>query len=222
MPFKTSFGVQYSRNALIIEFTGDVSAYGESVTEEFPGYSYEDNETAIHVIKDFLIDIIKEVKDPEEFIERANKIKGHNMAKSSLETMLWDLKAKEDDIPLKNLINGEKEKIESGISIGILPMEILLKTIKKSLDLGYKRIKLKIKPGWDVNVLKEVRKNFGNIPLTVDANQAYEGKEDKILDLDKFELLMIEQPLSEGNLLGLSRLQKKLNTPYVLTNQFIT
>ncbi|MGC8663856.1 MAG: o-succinylbenzoate synthase [Thermoplasmata archaeon] len=217
IPFETSFGIQYSRNAILIEYIEeDFIAYGESVTEEFPGYSYEDNGTAIHIIKDYLIDIIKETTDPMEFIEKAKKIRGHNMAKSLVETMLWDLKAKRKGLPLKNLIKGERKKIESGISIGILPMDKLLETIKNSLDLGYKRIKLKIKPGWDDDVLKNVRKNFGDIPLTVDANQAYEGKEDKILNLDKYELLMIEQPLSEKNFLGLSKLQKRLITPICL------
>ena len=215
-PFETSFGIQYSRNALIIEYFDGVKAYGESVTEEFPGYSYEDNETALHIIKNFLIDILKETREPETFMERAKKIKGHNMAKSALETMLWDLKAKEEGKSLKEIINGKKVKIESGISIGILPLEKLMSTIANAIELGYKRIKLKIKPGWDSDVLKEVRKRFGNIPLTVDANQAYEGKDEKILTLDKYELLMIEQPLSENNFYGLSKLQKELATPICL------
>jgi len=215
-PFETSFGIQYSRNALIIEYFDDVKAYGESVTEEFPGYSYEDNGTALHIIKNYLINILKETRDPETFMEKAKKIKGHNMAKSAVETMLWDLKAKEEEKSLKEIIKGKKEKIESGISIGILPLEKLMDTIANAIELGYKRIKLKIKPGWDSDVLKEVRKRFGNIPLTVDANQAYEGMEERILTLDKYELLMIEQPLSENNFYGLSKLQKKLTTPICL------
>ncbi|MDP8011454.1 MAG: o-succinylbenzoate synthase [Thermoplasmata archaeon] len=216
VPFETSFGIQYSRNALIIEYSDEYNAYGESVTDDVPGYSYEDNITALHVIKDYLIEILKETLDPSEFVEKAKKIKGHNMAKSAIETMLWDLESKKKGISLKDLIGGEKEKIESGISIGILPMEKLIDTVKKSIDLGYKRIKLKIKPGWDIEVLREIRKNFGDIPLTVDANQAYEGKENKVLELDKFELLMIEQPLAENNMVGLSRIQKKLSTPICL------
>lgn len=214
--FETSFGVQYSRNALIIKLIDDVEAYGESVTDEYPGYSYEDNETAVHIIKDYLVNILKETFEPEEFTEMAKKIKGHPMAKSAIETTLWDLRAKKKNMSLKELIYGKKDKIESGISIGILPMEKLLKTIENSLNLGYKRIKLKIKPGWDVDVIKTVRNTFGNIPLTVDANQAYENHEDKILPLDRYELLMIEQPLSENNFIGLSKLQKMLNTPICL------
>lgn len=216
VPFETSFGVQYTRDALIIRYSGDVEAYGESVTDEYPGYSYEDNATALHIIRDYLINILKETQDPGEFIEKAKKIKGHNMAKSAIETMLWDLMARRIGKSLKEVVHGKKDRIESGISIGILPMERLMEMIKKSLDQGYRRIKLKIKPGWDVDVLREVRKRFGDIPLTVDANQAYEGKDERVLELDKFELMMIEQPLSENNLYGLSKLQKKLSTPICL------
>ncbi len=216
IPFETSFGIQYYRDALLFRYSGDVEAWGESVTDSDPGYSYEYNGTAINVFKDYLLEIIKETEEPEEFMEKSRRIKGHNMAKSAVETMLWDLKAKRIGKSLKELIGGKKEKIQSGISIGILPMDKLLSMIENSLERGYRRIKLKIKPGWDVEVIKKVRETFGDIPLTVDANQAYDKNPDRIKLLDRYELLMIEQPLSERNFLGHSKIQRDISTPICL------
>ncbi|HEU12624.1 MAG: o-succinylbenzoate synthase [Thermoplasmata archaeon] len=216
VPFETSFGVQNVRDVLLFRYSGDVEAWGESVTDSYPGYSYEDNGTALYIFRTYLLEILKETEDPMEFISRARKIKGHNMAKSAVETMLWDLQAKRKGKSLKEIIGGSKEKIDSGISIGILPMEKLLSMIRNSLDRGYKRIKLKVKPGWDVDVVKRVREEFGDIPLTVDANQAFEKNVERVKMLDRYELLMIEQPLNERNLLGHSKLQREMSTPICL------
>jgi O-succinylbenzoate synthase len=216
IPFETSFGVQNERDVLLFRYSGDVEAWGESVTDSYPGYSYEDNGTALYIFRNYLLEILRETEDPYNFIEASKKIKGHNMAKSAVETMLWDLKAKREKKGLKELIGGKKEKIESGISIGILPMERLISMVKNSLDKGYRRIKLKVKPGWDVDVVRAIRREFGDIPLTVDANQAFEKHPELVLALDKYELLMIEQPMNERNFLGHSRLQKQMSTPICL------
>lgn len=216
IPFETSFGVQRERDALLFRYVSDVEAYGESVTDSVPGYSYECNGTALYIIENHLIPLLKETDEPAEFIEKSKKIKGHNMAKSAIETTLWDLKAKRAGKNLKDMIGGTKAEIDSGISIGILPMQQLLAMVKASLERGYKRIKLKIKPGWDAEVVKRVRDEFGDIPLTVDANQAFGANPERILELDRFDLMMIEQPLEESDLFGSSKLQKKMNTPICL------
>ncbi|MGC8687053.1 MAG: o-succinylbenzoate synthase [Thermoplasmata archaeon] len=216
IPFETSFGVQNTRNVLLFRYIGEIDAWGESVTDSYPGYSYEDNGTALYIFQNYLLDILKETDDPLELNEKTKKIKGHNMAKSAIETMLWDLKAKREKKSLKDIVRGKKDRIESGISIGILPMEKLISMIKNSLEKGYRRIKLKVKPGWDVDVIKKVREEFGDIPLTVDANQAFEKNVEKVKLLDKYELMMIEQPLNERNFLGHSKLQKEMSTPICL------
>jgi len=216
IPFETSFGVQRARDALVLRYVSDVEAYGESVTDAVPGYSYECNGTALYIIENHLIPILKETEEPGEFMEMSKKIKGHNMAKSAIETTLWDLQAKRMGKNLKEMIGGTKAEIDSGISIGILPMPELLAMVRSSLERGYKRIKLKIKPGWDADVVRRVREEFGDIPLTVDANQAFGTDPERILQLDRFDLMMIEQPLEEGDLVGSSKLQKKMNTPICL------
>lgn len=216
VPFETSFGVQNVRDVLLFRYSGDLEAWGESVTDSYPGYSYEDNGTALYIFRTYLLEILGETEDPIEFISRARKIKGHSMVKSAVETMLWDLQAKRKGKSLKEIIGGSKDKIDSGISIGILPMEKLLSMIRNSLDKGYKRIKLKVKPGWDIDVVKRVREEFGDIPLTVDANQAFERNPERVKMLDRYELLMIEQPLSERNFLGHSKLQREMSTPICL------
>ncbi|MEM0245333.1 MAG: o-succinylbenzoate synthase [Thermoplasmata archaeon] len=216
VPFETSFGIQYYRDALLFRYIDDVEAWSESVTDSDPGYSYEYNGSAINIFENYLLKFLQETEDPKEFMEKSKVIKGHNMAKSAVETMLWDLKAKREKKSLKEIIGGEKDSIQSGISIGILPMDKLLPMIKNAIEKGYARIKLKIKPGWDVEVLREVRKNFGNIPLTVDANQAFEKHPERVKLLDRFELLMIEQPLNERNFLGHSKIQREISTPICL------
>jgi len=221
-PFRTSFGVTYKRKILLVRIIDEngVSGWGECVAEEGPWYSGETIDSCKHVIHNYLWPLIKnkELEHPSDFPVLSKKIRENNMAKSALEDALWDLYARLNEKSLAEIIGGEKESIPSGISIGIQDdINELLKKIEKGLERGYKRIKLKIAPGWDVEVLKKVRDQYPEIPLMVDANAAYRLKDKEILlQLDRFDLMMIEQPLMYYDIVDHAKLQKELSTPICL------
>ncbi len=218
VPFTTSFGTQKFRDALIFELNKDgTTAYSESVTEESPGYSYEDNVTAIHVIRDFLTESIKDLPEPKEFLERAGWIKGHNMAKGALEMLLWDFYSKEAGIPLYKYIGATKGNAEVGVSIGMDEIDLMMERAKDALKRGYKRIKVKIKKGMEEKIVSSVRSAIGEFPMSVDANTDYTLDDiDTIKSLDKYGLKYIEQPLSYDDLIDHSNLASKISTPICL------
>jgi O-succinylbenzoate synthase len=222
-PFETSFGKTIDRHEVIVKVE-DASGYfgwGEAPVEEGPWYSYETVESTMYVYKEYLIPKLlklKSLEHPKDFIEAVEGIRGYRMAKAGIETALWDLKAKLEDKPLYKILGGVRDYIESGVSIGIIGDEnTLLKSISKFLDQGYKRIKIKIKPNWDLHPVKLIRKEFGNIPLQVDANAAYTLSHMNIFkELDNYELLMIEQPLSYEDLYDHAELQSQIKTSICL------
>jgi len=220
-PFETSFGRETNKKAIIVALYSDGAiGWGECVAGEGPWYSYETVETAWLVLKEFLIPRIlqREVKGPQALWEMLSPVRGHNMAKAALEMAAWDLEAKLKGTPLAALLGGDRERIESGISIGIKEsIPELLEEIERRLDEGYRRIKLKIKPGWDLQVLEQVRGRFPQIKLQVDANAAYTLDDRPLLrELDRFELLLIEQPLAYDDLADHATLQRELRTPLCL------
>ena len=220
-PFTTSFGTERFRHTLIIRLVDDkgMNGWGEVVADSGPWYSYETVKTAWHIIRDYIApQILGKDIDLRTFRDVAGKIRGHNMAKAGVEFALWDLMAKRKGMPLYKLLGGVRDKVPIGISIGIKRnVNELLKHISKALDKGYLRIKIKIKPGWDVNIVKKVREEFGDIPLQVDANSAYTLNDLPILkELDKYDLLMIEQPLHYDDLVEHAELQRLLKTPICL------
>ncbi len=219
-PFKTSFDELKFREIFLIRIIeGSFEGWGEIVAEKDPLYSYENNKTAETIIKDYLIPVLKKTLIPEEFKKKASKIKGHMMAKAGVELALWDLKAKKMDKPLYKIYGGVRKKIPSGISIGIKEsIDELLETIDNSIKKGYLRIKLKISPGKDLTVLKEVREAFPDITLSVDANSSYSPhKHFKLLKrFDEFSLLMIEQPFYEDDLFYHSKLKNEIKTKICL------
>ncbi len=221
-PFKTSFGVSLWRDIVIVEFhSEDIIGYGESVADNFPGYSYETHETVLLVLRNFLIPRILKGRfdSPYAFRESLEIIRGHPIAKASLEYAFWDLYAKILDKPLYELYRGTKKKVLVGVSIGIkedIPQ--LLSTIQYYLDQGYKRIKLKISPGYDIEVLNKVRETYPDINLQVDANAAYDVSKhlEILIRLDDFNLIMVEQPLHYEDLVDHSVLRSELSTPICL------
>ncbi len=225
--FETSFGREYERTFILVKIKeGGICGYGEVVADEYPFYSYETTSTAWHVLKDFLVPLVmkKKIDTPEGFYNEAKKFKGHPMAKAGLELALWDLKAKKAGKPLSALYGGVKKEIPSGVSVGIQDTpEELLDRIDSFLKEGYQRIKIKIKPGWDVLICEEVRKRFPDILLQADANGAYSLKDLKLLkEVDKFELLMLEQPFPPYDLWDHSRLQKEIKTPLCLDESVVS
>ncbi len=219
--FETSFGRESVKRALIITIReNDLEGFGECVAMPTPYYSYETVNTAWYVISEFMVPRIlgKDFKKPEDLIKALERIRGHNMAKSALECAFLDLFCKKAGIPLKDYLRGVRNKIESGVSIGIQPnIKSLLDLIDHYLDKGYRRIKVKIKPNWDVNIVREIRKEFGEIPLMVDANAAYSLADLEVFRLlDRYNLMMIEQPLGYDDLIDHSELQRLIKTPICL------
>ena len=220
-PFETSFSVQTHRDALLLKIVSDgVCGWGECVTSPDPFYCYETNATASHIIQDFLIAILKAMNNftIEEVLENFEQIRGHQMAKAAVENALLDIMARKHNIPLFELMGGTHKKIMSGISIGIQDsIDDLLESIQKACDKKYHRIKIKIKKGKDIEVLKRVRRTFPNIKLMADANSDYTLEDMYILkSLDEYNLMMIEQPLNYNDIYFHALLQKQLRTPICL------
>lgn len=218
--FETSFGRSYEKNAILVEIRSDgLSGWGESVADEGPFYSCEDVETAWHILSDYIApSLVRTRPDPRVLPAQIRRIRGHSMAKAAAEAALWDLEAKSEGRPLWHLIGGTRDRIACGVSIGIQDSpDQLFEKIEKEVAAGYQKIKIKIKPGWDVGIVRMVRERFPDLPLMVDANSAYSiADTEHLLQLDKFRLLMIEQPLYEDDLVEHSRLQAALSTPICL------
>jgi O-succinylbenzoate synthase len=209
------------RRVMLVEANVDgTTGWGECVAGEKPSYSPETVETAWHVLRDFLWPLLegKQFPSSAKVWEMMEWVRGHNMAKASLESAIWDAEAKQNNTPLWKLLGGERKEIASGVSIGIKDsLEELVRAVQVELEAGYQRIKIKIKPGIDVEPVQGLRKKFPNIKLMVDANSAYRLEDWKLLkELESFYLMMIEQPLGWDDLFSHIELQKKLETPICL------
>jgi O-succinylbenzoate synthase len=225
--FETSFGRSYDRTFIIVRAEAEgVRGFGEVVAEEAPLYSSETTQTAWHVLKDFLIPMTfgSGLSDPAAFATAARKFRGHPMAKAGLELALWDLKAKAEGVPLSRLWGGVKSEIAAGVSCGIEDtLSDLVDRISGYLADGYQRIKIKIKPGWDVEACAAVRREFPKIALQVDANGAYAPADIPLLKgLDAFGLLMIEQPFAPYDLWDHAKLQREMSTPICLDESIVS
>ena len=220
-PFETSMERTVARRILLVQADVDgVTGWGECVAGESPYYSPETTDTAWLILREFLWPMIKgkEFASAGEVWNLLRRVRGHNMAKASLETAVWDSEAKQKGVPLSKLIGGVREEIASGVSIGIKEsLDELAATVQKELAAGYQRIKIKIKPGKDLEQVRRLRQDFPRIKLSVDANSAYTLNDWPLLkQLEGFYLMMIEQPLGWDDLYSHIELQKKLQTPICL------
>lgn len=220
-PFETSFGITRERRILLVEAVADgVSGWGEVTAPEGPFYCSETIETAWHVIRDFIAPLAlgKSLAAAGDFPALVQAIRGHEMARAGVENALWDIEAQQKGVPLWKLLGGEIQEIPCGVSIGIQEsVEALLAKISAELMAGYQRIKIKIKPGWDVKVVYAVRQRFKGVKLMVDANSAYRLEDAAHLkQLDDFYLMMIEQPLPWDDMVEHAKLQAQLQTPICL------
>jgi o-succinylbenzoate synthase len=219
--FETSFGRIYSRRILLVTAHCEgVNGWGECVAGEDPFYSSEWIESAWPTITHYLAPALvgKELSQGREAAPLLGKVRGHRMAKAALENAIWDAEAKVKQQPLWKLLGGTRREIPCGVSIGIQDSpEQLLEKIQKEVNAGYRRIKLKVKPGWDVNILERVRARWSTITLSVDANSAYTLDEvEHLRKFDQFNLLMIEQPLWNDDIYYHARLQRELRTSICL------
>ncbi|HLE13712.1 MAG TPA: o-succinylbenzoate synthase [Anaerolineales bacterium] len=226
-PFETSFGRSEERECLLIEaFSDGLVGYGECVADREPGYSYETTGTAWQILQDYLIPAIlgRELRGPADFQGQVTRVRGHPMAKAGVEMALWDLLGKQQGLSLHRLLGGEREQVEVGVSVGIQDSpERLVETVADYLDQGYRRVKIKIKPGRDLAETQAVRGAFPELRLQVDANSAYTLETARGLHpLDDLGLLLIEQPLAEDDLWDHHRLQAELATPVCLDESILS
>ena len=219
--FETSFGRTDKRRILLTKvFCEGAVGYGECTAGERPLFSHETIDTAWLIIKEVLVPKVlnREWSSPSVMNEWFRPIRGHQMARAVVENACWDMVARANNVPLHQLLGGTRKKIPCGVSIGIQDsLEQLLEKIKTEVDSGYRRIKIKIKPGWDYDIVSQVRKRFPDIPLSVDANSAYTLSDiDLLKRFDDFNLVMMEQPLSYDDIVDHSQLQREIDTPICL------
>ena len=224
--FETSFGRIHSRRILLLTtHCGGVDGWGECVAGEDPFYSSEWTESAWLTIAHHLAPAIvgRNLDSARECPGLLSRVRGHRMAKAAIENALWDAEAKQKGLPLWKLLGGTRSEIVCGVSIGIQDsVEQLLDKIQNELAAGYRRIKVKVKPGWDVNVLEKIRSRWSDITLSCDANSAYRlDQVEHLRSFDQFNLLMIEQPLWDDDIYYHARLQKELRTAICLDESIV-
>src|SRR6516162_9098892 len=220
--FETSFSRTYKRDIILVEaHGGGISGWGEVTAGENPFYNEEWTDSAWLILRNYAGPRVlgRDLTSAEDVAPLTAHIRGHNMARAGLEVAVWDLEARINGMPLwKQIGGGARREIPCGVSIGIQDsVEQLFEKIETELAAGYQRIKMKIKPGWDVDVVRRVRERFPSIKLMADANSAYTLADiDHLKKLDDFYLMMIEQPLSHDDIIDHAVLQSKLQTPICL------
>ncbi|WP_134703386.1 o-succinylbenzoate synthase [Ammoniphilus sp. YIM 78166] len=221
-PFQTSFGTQTDREFILVEaHSGGQIGYGECVAMTEPIYNEETVKTCWHVMEDFLIPMLyrqETLEHPDQVSEVFAPIRRNNMAKAAIEGAVWDLYAKQQNQPLAKALGGTKSEIGVGVSIGIQESpEDLLKVVEGFIAEGYQRMKIKIKPGKDVEMIRAVRERFPDVPMMADANSAYTLNDVAVFkELDQFNLMMIEQPLAHDDIIDHAKLQAQIQTPICL------
>jgi O-succinylbenzoate synthase len=227
-PFRTSFGTQFEREALIAKVTTDdgVIGWAECVAMSAPLYSPEYVSGCLEMMRSFLIPALNQATEISavEVAEILKPFIGAQMAKAALETAVLDAELKIAGISLATYLGANKTKVPCGVSVGIASsIEALVDEVTSYVEAGYKRIKLKIEPGWDIEPVRKIRELFPDKPLQVDANQAYSRNDLKHLKrLDEFNLLLIEQPLDEHDILGHAQLAEIMTTPVCLDESIIS
>lgn len=220
--FETSFGRTTERRIILVRMadTHGAEGWGECTAGEGPFYSEEWTETAWTTLKDFLAPMVvgRKVEAAAGAYGLMKKVRGHRMAKAAIETACWDLESTRAGVPLWKHLGGTHQEIPCGVSIGIQASpEALLEKIETELNAGYQRIKIKIKPGWDIDVVRRVRERYPEILFSVDANSAYTLADLALFKaLDEFNLMMIEQPLAHDDMYNHAELQKQIKTPLCL------
>lgn len=234
-PLRTSFGVEPDKVAVLVcvTTTDGVEGWGEAAVEIKPGYGSETVGTALHVLKNFLIPLVagRTIIDPTEIPLLTHSVRGNHHTKAGLEAAVWDAAAKTNKMRLADYFatflpegHASTNRAVVGVSIGIQPtVEDTLKIIRKRMAQGYKRIKLKIEPGWDVELARGVRAELPDAMVMLDANSAYTlADTEHLKQLDAYNLLMIEQPLGDQDIYQHSKLQPQLNTSICLDESIKT
>jgi O-succinylbenzoate synthase len=229
--FETSFGRVHDRTFVLVsvEENGSIG-WGECVADGNPYYSSETTRTGWHIIAEFVAPILlgREFDHPSEIFPALRLIRGHHMAKAAVEMAAWDLFARQHGRPLAEVLGGSPALIASGIASGVSvgiqdSFEELVERVRIEVAAGYRRVKIKIKPGWDIDAVAAIRQRVGAIPLMVDANAAYALDDaDHLKALDDFDLMMIEQPLDYDDIRDHAELQRRIRTPICLDESIHT
>jgi O-succinylbenzoate synthase len=219
--FETSFGRTCNRKIILLTVVaGECAGYGECTASEDPFYNGETTGTAWHMLEDFIIPRLvgRDLEHASEAAPLLAAIRGNRMAIAAIETALWDLEARSSGVPLHRLLGGVRKEIPCGVSIGIQnTIDELLKQVRKEVAAGYRRVKVKIKPGWEIEPLRQIRREFPDLPLMADANSAFSLSDVPLFQkLDDLGLMMIEQPLAHDDLVDHAALQREIRTPICL------
>jgi O-succinylbenzoate synthase len=219
--FEISSGGKQDRRILLLVLQGEgLEGWGECVVGEEPSYSSETTDTVWHVLTDFVLPRVmgREAAGPEDVLSPVSWIRGHRMAKAAVEMAAWDLAARMDGVSLSERLGGTRSRVPVGVSVGIQASDAALQEkVAGYVEEGYARIKIKIKPGRDVEMLGGLRARFPDLPLMADANSAYRlADAARLCELDALGLMMIEQPLAHEDFLEHARLQALLDTPICL------
>ncbi len=225
--FEISSGGSQDRRILLLTLEGEgLEGWSECVASREPAYSYETTDTAWHVLTDFVLPRIvgREIEGPEDVLEPVSWIRGHGMAKAAVEMAAWDLTARADGVSLSEKLGGTRASVSVGVSVGIKPDDDALhEQVAGFLEDGYARVKIKIKPGRDVEMLAGLREAFPDVSFMADANSAYTLDDvDRLRALDALDLMMIEQPLRYDDFFHHARLQAEIETPVCLDESIKT
>ena len=226
-PFETSFGRTFERRIVLVKaYSEGLTGWGECTVGEKPFYNHEYTESCWPVIRDFAGPMVlgREIESPEQVPELTRQIRGNKMARGAVESAVWDLEAQRQGVPLWKLLGGTQEVINCGVSLGLEDSDAaMLAKVEKEVAAGYQRIKIKIKPGRDVQMIRALRREYPNIVMSVDANSAYTLADVELLkQLDEFNLLMIEQPLSYDDIIDHAALQPQLKTAICLDESILS
>lgn len=220
-PFETSFGRETVRPCILVSVaSAGLIGWGECVAGSGPWYAPETVQTAWHILRDYLIEMVvgQPIRAPQEVPELMARVRGHAMARAALENAIWDLVAQAQGVSLATLLGGTRAAVPVGVSVGLEPtIAALLEQVEGFVACGYQRVKLKIKPGHDVQLVRAVRERYPDLRLQVDANSAYTLADTAVFkELDAYQLLLIEQPLHHDDLVDHATLQRELHTPICL------
>jgi o-succinylbenzoate synthase len=218
-PFETSTMRETHKDCILVTvYSEGLRGWGEAPVMVKPLYSSETVETAWHVLRDFLIPLATTSSDPETFAKISSMFKGHQMAKAGLEAALWDLRCEREGIPLSKLLGGTRSEVEVGVSVGLEPrVASILDKVRDYRKRGYQRIKLKIRPGQDRELLAGFRRDHSDLPLQADANCAYRPEHlPHLVGFDEFDMLLLEQPFQADDWVSHMALQKQMTTSICL------
>jgi O-succinylbenzoate synthase len=227
-PFRTALGTERTREVLLVRVESDAGeGWGECVASPDPSYSSEYLDSAWLTLERYLVPVLLEAKDLEAAAVQPllSRSKGHRMAKAALEMAILDAQLRSTGESLKTFLGGVTDSVTAGVAVGITSStEELIESVRQYIDAGYRRVKLKIEPGWDLQPVQAVRDRFGNgLMLQVDANGTYRRSDfDYLAQLDQFSLLLIEQPLDEEDLVGHAQLARRIATPVCLDESIVS